>query len=55
MAIIAIDKNLDVTTKYNSLITELLDADSVYIRTKETLTEHRTAASANFGIFTAHV
>ena len=45
MAIVAIDKNLDVITKYNSLITESLDTDSVYIRTKETLIEFFNSGS----------
>ena len=30
MAIIAIDKSLDVINKYNVLVTESLDTDSVY-------------------------
>lgn len=37
MAIIAIDKSLDVINKYTSLINESLDTNSVYIRAKETL------------------
>lgn len=37
MAIIAINKSLDVIDKYTSLITESLDTNSVYIRAKETL------------------
>ena len=37
MAIIAIDKSLDVINKYTRLINESLDTNSVYIRTKETL------------------
>ena len=45
MAIIAIDKTLDVINKYNALVTESLDADSVYIRTKETLIEFFNAGS----------
>ena len=45
MAIIAIDKNLDVITKYNNLITESLDTESVYIRTKETLIEFFNSGS----------
>ena len=45
MAIIAIDKTLDVITKYNSLITESLDTESVYIRTKETLIEFFNSGS----------
>lgn len=45
MAVIAIDKTLDVITKYNSLVSESLDTDSVYIRTKETLIDFFNSGS----------
>jgi len=39
MATIAIGNTIDVIGKYSAIVTESLGTDSVYIRTKETLTE----------------
>lgn len=39
MAVITVTNDLDVVNKYNQLVKESLDGESVYIRTKETLQE----------------